>query len=189
MSGVLVDVFSLTKPTLSLVDAVDAMEGNGPSSGHPRHVGLIAAGRDAVALDSVMSAVIGVSPLKVPTTREAARRGMGEADLARITVEGEPLEAFLVEGFEVPSNWRFSLVPNALARLALRWFWVKPVVAPEKCVGCGDCARMCAAGAVRISAGRAVVSPEKCVSCICCIEACEAGAIEPRASRLARLVT
>ncbi|MFZ1946987.1 MAG: 4Fe-4S dicluster domain-containing protein, partial [bacterium] len=137
----------------------------------------------------VMSSVVGVEPLRVPTTREAARRGLGEADLRKIAVAGESLEAFRVGDFEVPSNWRFSLVPNALGRLAMKWFWVKPVVEPARCVGCGDCERMCAAGAIRMSAGKAVVTPSRCVSCICCIEACQSGAIEPRASRLARLVT
>jgi uncharacterized protein (DUF362 family)/Pyruvate/2-oxoacid:ferredoxin oxidoreductase delta subunit len=189
MSRVIVDIFSLARPGLSLVDAVEAMEGNGPSSGRPRHLGLIAAGRDAVALDAVMSSVVGVEPLRVPTTREAARRGLGEAALRKIAVVGEAPEAFSVGDFEVPSNWRFSLVPGVLARLALRWFWVKPVVEPSRCVGCGDCERMCAAGAIRMSGGRAVVTPARCVSCICCIEACQSGAIEPRASRLARLVT
>ncbi|MFZ1947702.1 MAG: DUF362 domain-containing protein, partial [bacterium] len=39
MSRVIVDVFSLARPGLSLVDAVEAMEGNGPSSGRPKRLG------------------------------------------------------------------------------------------------------------------------------------------------------
>jgi len=188
MSRVIVDVFQAMAPWVTLMDAVDVMEGNGPSSGQVRRLGVIAASRDAVALDAVMSAMVGIDPLKVPTTREASRRGLGVADPHRIEVIGEPEAIPAISDFEVPSNWHFFLVPGALSKAVLRWFWVKPVVQPDKCTGCGDCEAACAASAVSLTGGRARVEPSRCVSCLCCIEACPSGAIEPRMSRLARLM-
>ena len=189
MSKVLVDVFSIANPWVSLVDAVEAMDGNGPSSGGIRHLGVVAASRDAVALDAVLSQLVGIDPMKVPTTREAARRGLGESDLGKIDVRGVGLADLQDRPFRVPSNWAFSLVPDVLARAAARWFWVKPHIDPSRCTGCGDCAGMCAASAMKLASGVAVLDRDRCVSCLCCIEACPCGAIEPRVRGLARLLT
>lgn len=189
MSAVLVDVFSIATPVVSLVDAVDAMDGNGPSSGGVRHLGFIAASADAVALDAVLAHLVGIDPMKVPTTREAWKRGLGEGRLERISLEGDPSDDLAAGDFKVPSNWQFGLVPNALTRLLARWFWVRPVVNLGSCTGCGDCARGCAASAIEIDGGKAAVAYDKCVACLCCIEVCPAGAVEAARSKLARLVT
>jgi uncharacterized protein (DUF362 family)/Pyruvate/2-oxoacid:ferredoxin oxidoreductase delta subunit len=187
MSTVIVDVFNAVDPWINLVDAVEAMDGNGPSSGRLRHLGLVAASTDAVALDVVLSRIVGIDPVQVPTTREALVR-RGSAEPGPITVVGDQAHA-CGEGFDIPSNWHFFLIPDALSRLALRWFWVKPRVEAAICTGCGDCAAICAASAIGVVGGKAVVRQDRCVSCLCCIEACPAGAIEPQKSRLARLVT
>ncbi|HVP57582.1 MAG TPA: DUF362 domain-containing protein [bacterium] len=189
MSKILADVFSIAAPVATLVDAVDAMEGNGPSSGRVRHLGFIAAGGDAVALDAVLADLVGIEPMKVPTTREAWRRGLGEGRLDHIDLEGDNPGDFTVGGFDVPTNWQFSLVPNALVRALARWFWVRPVVNATSCVGCGDCVRGCPASAIGLDGGKAVVTYAKCVACLCCIEVCPAGAIDALKSTLARLVT
>jgi ferredoxin len=189
MSRVLVDVFSLVRPAVTLVDAVDAMDGNGPSSGRVRHLGFIAAGQDAVAVDAVLAAVVGLDPLAIPTTREAWTRGLGEARLDAIAINGAAVEDVTVSDFKVPSNWGFALLPNALARLAGRFFWARPVAGAGACTGCGDCARICAARAIKVADGKAVIDRSKCVSCLCCIEICPVGAIGARKSSLARLAT
>jgi uncharacterized protein (DUF362 family)/Pyruvate/2-oxoacid:ferredoxin oxidoreductase delta subunit len=188
MSRVFVDVFGVVRPWVTLMDAVVVMEGNGPSSGQARHLGLVAASRDAVALDAVMSGIVGIDPLRVPTTREAWRRGLGDVRSEEIRLAGDPFSAADVTDFQVPSNWHWFLVPDAFSRAVLRWFWVRPIVHPERCTGCGDCEAACAASAVRVGGGKAQVERSRCVSCLCCIEACPSGAIEPRMSRLARLV-
>lgn len=188
MSRAIVDVFSLVRPWVTLVDGIDAMEGNGPSSGSLRHLGLIAAGRDCVALDSALARVVGVDPLRVPTTREASDRGLGEASIERISFFGTGPDEVMVKDFEVPANWRFFLLPGVLGDLLARLVWVKPGVRADTCVGCGDCVTMCPADAIQLSDGRAVIDDERCRRCLCCHEACPAGAIDVRMSRLARLI-
>jgi uncharacterized protein (DUF362 family)/Pyruvate/2-oxoacid:ferredoxin oxidoreductase delta subunit len=188
MSKVIVDVFSLVKPWVTLVDAVDAMEGNGPSSGRVRHLGIVAAGTDCVALDTVLARIVGIDPQRVPTTREACERGLGEGSIGKILLQGAKLDDVTVGGFEVPSNWKFFLIPGGLGRLLARLVWVKPDVRPEDCIGCGDCVSMCPAGAIRLHSGKAVIDQARCTSCLCCHEACVAGAVGVRISRLAKLI-
>jgi uncharacterized protein (DUF362 family) len=52
-------------------------------------------GRDPVAVEAVGSLLVGGTPLKIPSLAVAKQRGLGETDIEKIEVIGEPLEAFL----------------------------------------------------------------------------------------------
>jgi ferredoxin len=188
MSKVIVDVFSIVKPWVTLVDAVDVMEGNGPSSGSIRHLGIVAASTDCVALDTVLATIVGIDPARVPTTREAWERELGEGSMGGISLSGVNLEDVRPRDFAVPANWKFALLPGVLGRLVANLVWVKPEVIPDDCVGCGECVAMCPADAIEMDGERAVIDHERCTSCLCCHEACVRGAIDARMSRLARLI-
>lgn len=55
----------------------------------------------------------------------------------------------------------------------------KPSVATAQCVGCGVCARNCAAEAIAIENRKAAIDRERCVGCGRCIALCPVDAIEP----------
>ena len=57
---------------------------------------LLIVGRDAVAVDAVGSAIVGRDPLDSPSIVEAAKRGLGQSDLKKIEVLGEPLKSVKV---------------------------------------------------------------------------------------------
>jgi uncharacterized protein (DUF362 family)/ferredoxin len=188
MSKALVDVFSLVRPWVTLVDAVDAMEGKGPSSGRLRRLGLVAASRDPVALDTLLAKIIGLDPGRVPTTKEAARRGLGESRVDSIEIDGPDLEQFSDQPFDLPAHWKFFLIPAFIGKALARLVWIKPLVNAEVCTGCGDCVAICAAGAIALDSDNAAVDHDRCTSCLCCHEACSQGAIDVRMSRLARFL-
>ncbi|MDR3622398.1 MAG: DUF362 domain-containing protein [Paludisphaera borealis] len=77
-------------PTISVVDGFLGMHGEGPRLGKPLRLGTVIAGTDAVAVDAVAAAIMGFDPLNVAYLRRAQAAGLGVADLAAITIVGEP---------------------------------------------------------------------------------------------------
>ncbi|NRQ30944.1 DUF362 domain-containing protein [Nonomuraea sp. NN258] len=102
MAGVeeaLVDLNLLRPQHLVVCDALTVIEGNYPMAGSLREVGLIAASRNAVAMDATMAGVAGVGWWELAYLRDACERGMGPVDPADIEVRGLAVEdaAFAIE--------------------------------------------------------------------------------------------
>lgn len=49
---------------------------------------------------------------------------------------------------------------------------VSPVVHLDQCIGCGECFKVCPAGAISIKNKKSVIEKEKCIGCASCMEAC-----------------
>jgi len=193
-AAAVVDVYAEAVPAFNLVDAVTALEGNGPSrGGRPRHVGLLVAGADGVAVDAVCSAIMGVDPLNVAVTRIAAERGLGTADLGRIEIAGLPLAEARVDSFAVPETIMnlihfIDRLPGPAAQALTSLVGATretPRVVLGRCVGCGLCARHCPQGAIRMVDGKPRINYGRCISCFCCQEFCQSDAIELSRSRVA----
>jgi uncharacterized protein (DUF362 family) len=103
----LIDVFKIRKPNLTLIDGLIAMEGNGAGEqGIPHPMNLLIASEDVVAADSVATACMGIEDvLDVTTTRLAQFDGLGNADLDKIQVEGDQIDA-VKEKFLLPVTFR-----------------------------------------------------------------------------------
>jgi uncharacterized protein (DUF362 family) len=102
MAGVeesIVDLNQLRPQHLVVCDATTVIEGNYPMEGSCREVGLIAASRNAVALDAVTALIAGVEPWELAYLADAHRRGLGPVDLAEIEIRGAAVEdvAFQIE--------------------------------------------------------------------------------------------
>ncbi len=83
----------------ALVDGVWGLEGNGPLQGTPVRMDLVIAGRNALAVDRVCLQIMGIGQNAVQHLTYAARRGLGPADLAAITIAGDP---FTPRSFALP---------------------------------------------------------------------------------------
>jgi uncharacterized protein (DUF362 family) len=84
----ILDLTATIKPGLAIVDAVVAMEGDGPIMGKPRRVGFVAMGTDPVAVDATCARIIGLDPDKMPYLKEASAF-LGVSDERRIVHRGE----------------------------------------------------------------------------------------------------
>jgi len=91
LSENIVDLASILKPSLSVVDGIIAGEGH-ETSGNPVQMGLVIAGTDPVAVDAVGAAVMGISPSDVKHLRLAEKKGLGTCNLEEVTILGEPIE-------------------------------------------------------------------------------------------------
>jgi uncharacterized protein (DUF362 family) len=76
---------------LAIVDGIVGMGGSGPIDGHAVKTDLLLLGRDAVAVDSIASKVMGIDPLTVPSLFYAHQEGGAEIRPEMIEVVGENL--------------------------------------------------------------------------------------------------
>ncbi|MBD2230920.1 DUF362 domain-containing protein [Phormidium tenue FACHB-1052] len=72
----LVETARLIDPELTIVDGIVGHEGNGPSGGEPRDLGVLGASANVFALDRAMVTVLGGDPLAVPTVAQSMRLGV-----------------------------------------------------------------------------------------------------------------
>ena len=80
-----------THADLAVIDGFEGMEGDGPTSGDPVHLGIGIASIDALAADRVACEIMGVDFHDVGYLHYCAEQGVGEADLDKIEVLGERL--------------------------------------------------------------------------------------------------
>ncbi|MFH0810063.1 MAG: DUF362 domain-containing protein [Pseudomonadota bacterium] len=121
----LLAVHRAAAPALTIVDAVVAMDTKGPRGGRPRSLGLLAAGTDAAAIDSVLCTFLGVAPGRVPLLAAAARHGFGETRPEFIEVLGWRPEGPAPE-FRLPETLSdISFSPLRFVRGTLRHLWLK----------------------------------------------------------------
>ncbi|MFH1690449.1 MAG: DUF362 domain-containing protein [Candidatus Eisenbacteria bacterium] len=183
-----VDVFSLVQPRLHIMDAVVAMEGNGPSGGKPRKVGAIIGGTDAVAVDTVVAGMMGYRDGQVPTIRFAAAKGLGTRRREDIEIVGEDPLSFDLGGFELPGTTMLNLLPGPVVKALRPWIWICPEMSKERgcrAEACALCVRSCPVEAIEMTESGPVVDRKKCVECLCCHEVCPEDAVEIRFSWLA----
>ncbi len=63
----LVETARAIAPELTILDGIIGHEGNGPSGGEPRALGVLAAADNVFALDRAMVEILGVAPERIPT--------------------------------------------------------------------------------------------------------------------------
>lgn len=188
----LVDLNTLIRPRLYVMDGIMAMEGNGPRNGKLKKLNVLLLSSDPVALDATACRIIDLNPELVPTSKAGEKAGLGTYHAANIELAGENIESFLDPSFEVnrkppiPGFRRFgTLIKNRVAE--------GPVIDKTKCTCCGTCIRMCPTKPKGVDWYRNAKSrpPEHnydhCIRCYCCQETCPEGAIFIDSSLLKKL--
>jgi uncharacterized protein (DUF362 family) len=90
ISKVVVDINTVLKPHLTVIDGFVAMEGKGPTNGTPVKMDLIIAGKDPVAADATGARVMGIDPHEISHIRTAFQKSLGNID--NIEIVGSQLE-------------------------------------------------------------------------------------------------
>jgi uncharacterized protein (DUF362 family)/Pyruvate/2-oxoacid:ferredoxin oxidoreductase delta subunit len=181
----LIDLYSVVKPHLAVMDGVVGMEGNGPSNGTPVFAGVVMASFDCVTLDIVASELIGIDPLKVPTNKAALSRGFGNDNPE---IVGAPVENVKI-GFKSPEGGVTALLPPFLMRVLRKQLTVKPYINTSICLFCKACMLNCSAHAIEEAGKSLKINEEKCIQCYCCRELCPEDAVGIKKSLLLKLLT
>ncbi|BAZ44389.1 hypothetical protein NIES4102_13980 [Chondrocystis sp. NIES-4102] len=72
----LVETAKAIAPNLTIIDGIIGHEGNGPSGGEPKYLGVLGASCDVFALDRAMIDILNVDPLLVPTLAAQFKQGL-----------------------------------------------------------------------------------------------------------------
>jgi uncharacterized protein (DUF362 family) len=116
----LVKVYQLVNPSFTLVDGIVAMERAGPRGGTPKNLGLLFGGENAIAVDRVITEVLGLSYTDLPTLKAARELGAVGWDISRIEVCGETLDAVRVPDFQFPELMPISFEIYRSIKILLR---------------------------------------------------------------------
>jgi uncharacterized protein (DUF362 family)/Pyruvate/2-oxoacid:ferredoxin oxidoreductase delta subunit len=171
----LVDLYQIIQPSLTILDGIVGMEGNGPGSGDPIPMGLILASRDALNLDQVVCDLIGISRDSLLTNRVAFTDGIGRD---WIEIVGEPIDEVKIPHFSLPNLTELGWgLPGFLKRALKNALTSKPAVAEELCEACDRCEEICPPKALKRKGEELVFDYGECIRCFCCLEVCPAGAI------------
>ncbi len=176
-AGELARVYRIARPNLSIVDAVVAMQGDGPAAGDPYDLGLVVTSSDALSIDALLAKIIGLEPLSVPSTKAAYSMKLGQADINNIDIAGVSLEDIRVRNFNLPKILALFKIPNFLARGLLRFIPLMMGIDEAKCNRCMVCKNICPQGAIKDVRGRLKLDFRRCILCLCCSEMCPNNAI------------
>jgi len=99
----LVETARAIAPDLTIIDGIIGHEGNGPSGGEPRQLGVLGAASDVFALDRAMLAILQVDPQIIPTIIAAQKLGLCP-ELSQIEFPLLRPEDLQIEGWQLPPS-------------------------------------------------------------------------------------
>ncbi|MCF8078780.1 MAG: DUF362 domain-containing protein [Desulfobacterales bacterium] len=174
-NDLIAEIFALRVPDLFIVDAVVAMEGNGPASPDLRKVGLLLAADNGVALDAAIAAMMGLDPGQLRFLQRAAELGLGDYDLTRAAIVGDLVP---LPDFKLPPLSGEALAGNqAVQELIHSRSTLLPEADPQRCTSCGSCMDHCPVAALSMVEDLPKADPALCITCFCCQELCPEKAI------------
>ena len=178
----LVDICSYVSPSLTIMDGVIGMEGEGPTAGVPRKIGVLLGSESPYAIDVVACNIINLDPNKVPTVQRCVEREFIEKDFSDVCVLGEKVEDKVIKDFKIPSNRSISflrgIVPKSIEIFVNKKLAGKPVINYKECVKCGECSKVCPPKVISMENKGPVIDLDHCIRCFCCHELCPKKAVD-----------
>ena len=190
----LVDLTTLIKPRLYIMDGIMAMEGNGPRKGTPKKLGVLLFSNDPVALDAIACKIINLDPACVPTFKAGEKAGLGTYNYQNIKIVGDNVESLVDKSFDVIRRPPATTSGGRVRTFFKNQICPKPVIDVTICTNCGTCVKQCPVNpkAVNWHNGDKSTLPthkyDRCIRCYCCQELCPEGAITVKETLLSRVI-
>lgn len=194
-ANMLIDLNEFYKPSLNIIDAVIGMEGNGPTQGDPRPIGLLLASKSPYALDLVAAKIIGLEVEHVHTIKESIKRNLIPNNISELNLNIE-INQYIIKDFKniLPGkNMEFTKFKGPFGKIISKFvskvLTVKPKVVKKDCIGCKQCANICPVKAIQMKNKLPKIDRNKCIRCFCCQEFCPKGAMIVHKNGLVKLLT
>lgn len=186
----LMEIYLLKKPVLNIVDAIVAMEGDGPASGDPLHLGVLLASDNAVAVDVVAARLAGIPADLLYVEREAVRMGVAGSCWEDVELVGAKAADFERRPFRLPkgADVQFGL-PGFLKEGLRSQLMAHPYANSNQCMLCGACRDVCPPSAITIKNNALSIDYGRCIHCWCCRELCPYDAMDVRKGLLLKVVS
>lgn len=183
----LVDLALSVVPTFTFMDAIIAMEGEGPGNGTPYPLGLVLASASMPLIDWTAASIIGYKPEKIPYLADAMRRIGKNPDRPDYSCGPERVQDVHVENFkllpyEIAHPSALKALPGFLQKLAVSTTMRRPIFHEKKCIGCSACVKICPGKALVLDTkvsgiNKILIDDAACITCFCCHEVCPVNAI------------
>ncbi|MGL5080635.1 MAG: DUF362 domain-containing protein [Microcoleaceae cyanobacterium] len=130
--AMLVETARMIQPDLTIMDGIIGHQGNGPSGGEPRFLGVLGAAQNVFALDRAWVEILKVDPTRVPTIAAAQRLELCP-ELTEIDFPLLHPEAVQVQDWKLPDH----LVPidfgvPRILRSTLKHLYIRFIQEPLK---------------------------------------------------------
>lgn len=182
-----VRIGEIVRPALNIVDAITAMDGNGPSAGRIIKMDTVIIGQNHHTVDAVCADLVGLKPIHLDTLEAAAELGVWNSD-DKIDVVGEKLDDRRCGSFELPKTYTKGWRDWWISLFVIDKIWsgltIKPRIDRTRCQRCGLCVKACPVDAItapeelKLEGPAPKVISKKCVQCYCCHEICPYKAID-----------
>ena len=182
-SNMLVELAQTVKPDFTIVDAIDIMEGDGPTNGKKRHLGLTFSSCDVFSMDAYIVNLLEIPEDFVATVSASRKKNLVQEDMEIIGDADFSLEKpiLLPSGFNATSGFGklTAKVKTTAEKLISSVFMSYPQM-NEKCVLCKKCVVTCPKNALSIENKKIVLNKKVCIGCLCCDEVCPNAAVDIR---------
>lgn len=182
-SNMLVELAQTVKADFTIVDAIDILEGDGPTNGKKRHLGLTFSSCDVFSLDAFIVDFLGITEGFVATVSASKQKKLINEEIEPVGDIDFKLEKpiLLPSGFNVTSG--FGKITSKAKTFAEKIFSSVLMSYPqmnEKCVLCRKCIATCPKTALSIENKKIVLNKKMCIGCLCCDEVCPNAAVDIR---------
>ena len=201
----IIEMNKIIKPDFHIIDGLVAMEGDGPSTGTPRSLGVIEAGTNPFILDLFCAKMIGFDYNEVPYLKLAADKNFitktqlehfNKLELKQISLKKPKLgllAKLLLRNFFIKLRYTKLLDPifssdiviKILLSLNIRQdLFIKEeatinkiYMEEERCDNCGKCLDFCPLG-LTVTSPQFNFGKSECIKCLYCFFVCPRDAIK-----------
>jgi len=132
----LIDIARHVDPCLTIVDGIQAMQGQGPLNGTAYPLAVMGASTDMTALDRVFADLLNIPLDKVYALQAARLKQFGQFDLEHIEISGPAdYRSLAVEDFEQPYPIDISFNPAHLLKSFCKQFHELVIKEPRRAAG------------------------------------------------------